>query len=60
MEIEDPTENKKFMWYLKREVVLMKNNLARRNWDGGKQCSFCLHDETIRHLFFECYYARFL
>jgi hypothetical protein len=25
-----------FLWYLKREVVLTKDNLVRRNWDGGK------------------------
>jgi hypothetical protein len=51
---------KKIMWYLKREVVLTKDNLARHNWNGGKQCSFCLYDESIQHLFSECWYARFL
>jgi hypothetical protein len=30
----------------------MKDNLARRNWGGSKQCSFCLHNETIQQLFF--------
>jgi hypothetical protein len=46
------------MWYIK-EVVLTKNNLAKRNWGGSKQCNFCRHDETV-HLFFDCFYARFL
>jgi hypothetical protein len=55
-----PLKIKIFMWYLKREVVLTKDNLARRNWDGSKQCSFCLHDESVQHLFFECWYTRFL
>jgi hypothetical protein len=40
-------------------VVLTKDHLARRNWDSGKQCSFCMHDESIQYLFFE-WYARFL
>jgi hypothetical protein len=55
-----PLKIKIFMWYLKREVVLTKDNLVRHNWDGRKQCIFCLRDESIQHLFFECYYARFL
>jgi hypothetical protein len=48
------------MWCLKREVVLTKDNLARRNWGGSKQCSFCLREETIQHMFFDCSYARFI
>jgi hypothetical protein len=41
-----------FMWYLKREVILTKDNIAIRNWDGSKQYSFCLRDESIQHLYF--------
>jgi hypothetical protein len=55
-----PLKIKIFMWYTKKEVVLIKDNLARRNWDGSKQCCFYLRDESIHHLFFECHYARFL
>jgi hypothetical protein len=36
---------------MRKEVVLTKDDLAKRNWDGSKQCSFCLHDETIQHFF---------
>ena len=46
------------MWYLRRGVVLTKDNLARRNWPGSKKCCFCTHDETIKHLFFQCKFAR--
>jgi hypothetical protein len=42
------------------EVVLTKDNLAKRNWNGGKQCYFCHENETIKHLFYECYYAEFM
>jgi hypothetical protein len=49
-----------FMWYMKKDVVLTKDNLARKNWDGSKQCCFCQRDESIHHLFFECHYAIFL
>jgi hypothetical protein len=55
-----PLKIKKFMWYMYKEVVLTKDNLDRRNWQGSKQCSFCLKDESIQHLFYDCYYARFL
>jgi hypothetical protein len=41
------------MWYLKRGVVLIKDNLIMRNWRGEKYCVFCTHDETIQHLFFD-------
>ena len=46
------------MWYIRRGVVLTKDNLARRNWQDSKTCSFCTHDETIKHLFFQCKFAR--
>jgi hypothetical protein len=55
-----PLRIKIFLWYLKREVVLTKDNLARRNWNGGKQCVLCFQPETIQHLFFYCHFARFL
>jgi hypothetical protein len=41
-------------------VILTKDNLMRRNWKGNKLCVFCSNSETIRHLFFECHYARFI
>ena len=46
------------MWYLRRGVVLTKDNLARCNWPGSKKCCFCTHEETIKHLFFQCKFAR--
>jgi hypothetical protein len=39
---------------------LTKDNLGKRNWKGNKQCSLCLMNEYIHHLFYNCYYARFL
>ena len=53
-----PLKVKIFVWYLHRRVVLTKDNLAHRNWQGSKKCSFCTHDETIKHLFFQCKFAR--
>jgi hypothetical protein len=55
-----PLKIKKIMWHLQREVVLTKDNLAKRNWNGGKQCCFYHENETIKHLFFYCYYAKFM
>jgi hypothetical protein len=55
-----PMKIKIFMWYLKRGVTLTKDNLARRNWHGDKSCGFCHLSESIQHLFFDCYYAKFL
>jgi hypothetical protein len=36
--LKAPLHIKIFMCYLKRGVVLIKDNLARRNWSGNKLC----------------------
>ena len=46
-----PLKIKIFLWFLKKGVILTKNNLAKRNWNGGK-AYFCSTPETIQHLFF--------
>ena len=51
-----PLKIKIFLWYLRRGVILTKDNLAKRNWQGNQQCCFCHENETIQHLFF---YYRF-
>jgi hypothetical protein len=53
-----PLKTKVFAWYLRRGVILTKDNLAKRNWHGCKKCVFYHHDETIKHLFFQCQFAR--
>ena len=53
-----PLKTKVFAWYLRRGVILTKDNLAKRNWHGCKKCVFCHQDETIKHLFFQCQFAR--
>jgi len=40
MEIEDTTEDKNFLWYLKRGVILTKDNLIKKNLEGGSKCRF--------------------
>jgi hypothetical protein len=53
-----PLKTKKFGWYLRRGVILTKDNLVKRNWDVSTWCVFCHQDETITHLFFQCRFAR--
>jgi hypothetical protein len=53
-----PLKIKIFGWYLRRGVILTKDNLVKRNWHGSTQCVFCHQDETINHLFFQCRFAR--
>jgi hypothetical protein len=39
-------------------VILTKDNLAKWNWHGSKQCCFCQENETtIQHLFLDCRFA---
>jgi hypothetical protein len=52
-----PLEIKIFMWFLHRNVILTKDNLAKQNWNGWKKCAFCDSDESINHLFFYCPFA---
>ncbi|WVZ51083.1 hypothetical protein U9M48_002262 [Paspalum notatum var. saurae] len=53
-----PLKIKIFLWYLRTEVILTKDNLAKRRWQGSTKCCFCHADETIQHLFFDCHLAR--
>jgi hypothetical protein len=55
-----PLKTKIFAWYLRRGIILTKDNLVKRNWQGSKKCVFCHHDETINHLFFKCQFARYV
>jgi hypothetical protein len=51
MEVEGSTKKNHVVH--EEGVILTKDNLAKHSsWGGSKQCSFCLHDETIQHLFF--------
>jgi hypothetical protein len=51
-----PVKNYSFVFT--KKVILTKDNLATQNWNGSVKCSFCLNNETIKHLFFECQVAR--
>ena len=53
-----PLKIKIFLWYLKRKVVLTKDNKLKRGWKGETKCSFCDMAETIQHLFLECHVAK--
>jgi hypothetical protein len=48
------------MWYVYKGVVLTKDNLAERNWNGSKQYSFSCKGESIQHLIFYCSYVIFV
>jgi len=38
-----PLKIKIFLWFLEKGVILTKDNLARRNWNGSKACCFLAH-----------------
>ena len=54
LKLKSPLKIKIFLWYLRRGVILTKDNLAKRNWQGNQQCCFCHENEMIQHLFFDC------
>jgi hypothetical protein len=55
-----PLKIKFFLWYLKRGVILTKDNLLKRRWKEDSKCNMCGLDENIQHLFFDCRVARFV
>ncbi len=55
-----PLKIKIFIWYLLKGVMLSKDNLARRNWNGSLRCCFCMKNKSIQNLFMDCHYAKFI
>jgi len=55
-----PLKIKIFLWFLQRDVILTKDNLARKNWKGSEKCLCCNMNETIQHLFFDCPFAKMI
>jgi hypothetical protein len=60
LKIKVPLRIKIFMWFVHKEVILTKDNLAKHNWEGSQRCCFCDQDETIKHLFLDCPLATLL
>jgi hypothetical protein len=48
-----PLKIKVLTWYLRKEIILTKGNLAKQDWHGSKKYVFCHLDETIKNLFFQ-------
>jgi hypothetical protein len=55
-----PLKIEVFLWYLYKGVILTKDNLARRHWQGDRKCCFCSTEESIQHLLFDCHFAKFV
>jgi hypothetical protein len=49
-----PLKIKIFMWFLRRKVLLTRDNLIKRQWKGSKKCCCCYAEESIEHLFLSC------
>ena len=43
-----------FVWYVRKGIIVAKDNFVRRNWHDSTKCMFCHHDETTEHLLFHC------
>ena len=41
-------------------MLLTKDNLAKRKWQGCTKCSFCGSEETVEHLFISCPFAQLI
>lgn len=43
-----------FMWLVMHNMILTKNNLDKRGWQGDLTCLLCHKKETVTHLFLKC------
>jgi exonuclease III len=55
-----PLKIKIFLWFLRKGVILTKDNLARKNWKGSQKCVSCNLNETTQHLFLDCPLAKMI
>jgi hypothetical protein len=55
-----PLKIRIFMWFLQKKVILTKDNLIKRHWQGDEGCCFCDQKETVQHLFITCPFIRMI
>jgi hypothetical protein len=48
------------MSYLYKRVILTKDNLARRQWQGDRKSCLCSTNKAIQHLLFDYHFAKFI
>ena len=58
MQHDDTGSSATLLWHLQKGVLLTKDNLRRKNWKGSQNCSYCICNETIKHLFFDFQHAK--
>ena len=56
--IKVPLKIRIFLWFLHNKVLLTKDNLAKRRWNGCTKCVFCGLQESGEHLFFAYSFAK--
>jgi zinc-binding in reverse transcriptase len=55
-----PLKIKIFLWLVKQNRILTKDNLSRKCWQGDYNCIFCSDFEIINYLFIHCSLANCL
>jgi hypothetical protein len=51
---KNPLKIKIFMWMLSRRVILTKDNMLARNWQGDPDCYLCGNTESVDRPLFQC------
>lgn len=60
MENQSTTEDYNFVWFVHRGVIVTKDNLAKRRWQGSKQYYFFDQEERVHHLSIDSQFATLL
>ena len=53
-----PLKVRIFLWLVKQNKILTKDNLLKMGWTGNSQCVFCSEEESVDHLFINCIVAK--
>jgi hypothetical protein len=53
-----PPKIQLFLWLLSHNKLATVDNLNRKGFSKPAQCCFCMENESVSHLFFECAVAR--
>jgi zinc-binding in reverse transcriptase len=49
-----------FLWLVRKNRILTKDNLVKHGWQENTSCVFCLEKETCDHLFVICPLVNFI
>lgn len=57
---KDPLKIKFFLWQIFNNKLQVGQSLTKRRWHGSGNCCICGCPETVDHILFRCFLAKFI